>query len=216
MTALASISLTELRKQVDEAWRKLDREIGAAQAVAKRGKEAARRAGEAKELEDACGEAGRLLARFADERQGRVVEAIESVTSAGLSSVFAEPMQLHLRQTVRARRVEIDVTVSTQDGLETPILEARGGGLAAVASFLLRVTVLLLTNGARRLIVADESFAHLSAEYIPRMAEFLAELCERTGLQIILVTHSPEFADAADVVVRMVSRGGEAVAEVQQ
>jgi DNA repair exonuclease SbcCD ATPase subunit len=206
------MTLPELGVRVEAAWRKLDREIGAMQAVAQRGKEAQQRADEARSLEEACGEAGRLLARFADERQARVVEAIESVTSAGLSSVFGEPMALHLRQTVRARRMEMDISVATEDGLETPVLEARGGGLAAVVAFLLRVTVLLLTNGARRLVVADESFAHLSRDYAPRMATFLRELCERTDFQILLVTHDDAFVEEADVVVRMTTKNGEAVA----
>ena len=208
-------SLGEMRARVEGARSRLDREIGAAQAIAKRGKEAQRRADEAKEMESACEEAGRLLARFADERQGRVVQAIENVTSAGLSSVFGEVMALHLRQTVRARRMEMDVTVETGDGLETPILEARGGGLAAVAAFLLRLTVLLLTNGARRLVVADEPFAHLSREYAPRMATFLRELCERTDTQIFLVTHDDSFVEEADVVVRLTTKDGEAVARVE-
>jgi DNA repair exonuclease SbcCD ATPase subunit len=207
--------LIHMRARVEMAWGRLEREIGAAQAVAKRGKEAQRRADEARELESACEEAGRLLARFADERQGRVVSAIENVTSAGLSSVFGEPIALHLTQVVRARRVEMDVTVSTSDGLNTPILDARGGGLAAVTAFLLRLTILLLTNGARRLIVADEPFAHLSREYAPKMAEFLRELCERTDTQILMVSHDDSFVEEADVVVRLSTKHGEAVAHVE-
>ena len=88
-------------------------------------------------------------------------------------------------------------------GLETPILEARGGGVAAVAGFLLRACVLLLTPDSRNLLVLDEVFAHLSEEYVPRCAEFLKELCERTDLQILLVTHQPEFTQAAHKVTRI-------------
>lgn len=213
VTDTATLTVSELQARVDAARSRLDRDVGAAQAVARRGREAAVRAAEAKELEAAAEEAGRLLAKFSDERQERVVSAIESIASAGITSVFGTEMALHLRQTVRARRVEIDVTVSS-DGLETSVLEARGGGLAAVVAFLLRVTVLLLTNDARRLIVADESFAHLSAEYAPRMATFLREMCERTDTQCILVTHDESFVEAADVVVRMVGSGDGTAAEV--
>lgn len=191
----------------------LERERGEVEALVRRAKTAQQKAGEAKELEAACDEASKLLGKFADERQAHVVKSIEGIATAGLTSVFAEDIELKLTQVIRARRVEVDVSVVT-DGLETPVLEARGGGLAAVAAFLLRVTVLLLSRGTRRLLVLDEPFAHLSSEYAPRAAEFVAELAEKTGLQVIMVTHDDAFSEAADRVVRLTKKGDEAKAVV--
>lgn len=203
-----------LRERVTAADRALQRQVGSAQALALRGREAHQKAEDAKALAEAAEEASRLLAQFADLRQAKVVQAIETVVSAGLTAVFGEPMRLVLEQVVRARRVEVDVRISSGDGLTTSVMDARGGGLVAVVAFLLRVTTLALTRGARRLIVSDESFAHLSAEYTAGMAEFLAELCEKLDLQILLITHQSEFAEAADTVIQLTTRGDAAVAEV--
>lgn len=194
--------LDELGSRIDTLSSSLEREKGAAQALQAKADTAAQRALQAEHKADVCEQAGKFLAQFADERQAQVIEVIQSIASVGLTQVFDEPIELKIEQVARARRVEMDITVKTGN-LETPILEARGGGLAAVAGFLLRASVLLLTPGARKLLVLDETFAMLSSEYLDRMGQFLHELCERTGLQIITVTHQNDLAQAADKVIRI-------------
>lgn len=207
------MSITEWSTALTVAERALDREHGEVEALVKRGKAAQSKAAEAKILEAACDEASKLLAQFADQRQAEVIASIEGICTAGLTSVFGEKIELKIDQVTRARRVEVDITVIT-DGLQTPILDARGGGLAAVTAFLLRITVLLLTRSARRLLVLDEPFAHLSADYAPRAADFLAELCEKTGTQVLMVTHEDAFTEPADRVIRITKKGDAAKVEV--
>jgi predicted ATPase len=198
--------LSELEAEILDKERLLERERGVVESLATRARKAAELARVAKANAEACEEAARLLAQFADARQAQVVRSIESIASAGLSQVFGEPIELKIEQVTRARRIEMDVKVKTGT-LETSIMDARGGGLAAVAGFLLRITVLLLTKNARRLLIADEPFAMLSEEYLVPMAEFLSELCEKTGLQLVLVTHQLEFAEASDKVLRIERTG---------
>lgn len=184
----------------------LERERGVVESLVAKGQKTLQLAAEAHERALACEEASKLLAQFADERQATVLESIQNIASVGLSQIFDEPIELKINQVVRARRVEMDVTVKTGD-LETSILDARGGGLAAVAGFLLRAAVLILTPNARRLLLLDETFAMLSADYLPRLAEFLVELCEKTELQILVVSHQEELAEAADSIVRIEKSG---------
>lgn len=184
----------------------LERERGIVQSLASRGQRAVEQAQEAKDRAGYADKAATLLNQFSDEKQDEVVAIIEAITSEGLSEVFGESIELTITKEIKARRTEMVVKVRTGD-LETSIMDARGGGLAAVAGFLLRACVILLTPGARRALFLDEVFAHLSEDYVPRMAEFLRELCERTGLQILLVTHQPEFAEAAPKVYRIEKTG---------
>lgn len=194
--------LSDLEIKLQQAEVALEREKGAVLALVAKGETAEAKAKEAEQLAEACEEASKLLAQYADERQEQVLQTIQNIASVGLSQVFGEPMELKITQVVRARRVEMDVTVKTGD-LETSILDARGGGLAAVAGFLLRASVLLLTPGARRFMVLDEVFAHLSEEYLEGMGLFICDLCEKTGLQVLMVTHSPEFSDVAHKTYRI-------------
>jgi ABC-type lipoprotein export system ATPase subunit len=46
----------------------------------------------------------------------------------------------------------------------------------------------------------------VSDEYTPRLAEFLRELADKTGVQILLVTHQSVFAESADKVYRFSQR----------
>ena len=75
--------------------------------------------------------------------------------------------------------------------------------MAAVVGFVLRLVVLLLTPSHRRFLALDESFAHVSASYEPRVAEFLREVADRAGVQILLITHSDAYSDLADVRYRL-------------
>ena len=192
----------DLVAQITLRERDLEREQGVMESLYKRQKLAAQKASEAQQRALACEEAAKLLATFADERQEQVIGTIETITSTGLTQIFGTPIQLKLEQVVRARRVEMDAKI-VSDGLETSIMDARGGGLASVAGFLLRVSVLLLTRNARRLMVLDETFAMLSEEYLANMAEFLKQLSEQADMQIILVTHQSELLESADKVIRL-------------
>jgi DNA repair ATPase RecN len=199
------MSIAYLRKEYESRVRAHEARRAVLKATADRYTRATELAKVAHDQSEACAEAAKLLAQFSDERQGAVLKALEDIVSNGLSQVFDEPMELKLTQVVRAKRVELDITVKTGN-LETPILEARGGGLAAVAGFILRVAVIMLSR-TRKILVLDETFAQLSEDYVPRMAEFISELCKDTGLQIIMVTHQPEFAEAADKVYRIEKTG---------
>jgi len=104
-------------------------------------------------------------------------------------------------------------TTLGNDVIETPVMDARGGGLAAVIGFLLRLVVGLMGRDPHdaSLMVLDETFAHVSAEYLEPTGQFLREVVDRTGVQIILVTHQPEFAEYADRVYNFSTTDGKTI-----
>ena len=77
------------------------------------------------------------------------------------------------------------------DGEYVDPLSADAGGFVDIASFALRLSVLCLSNG-RKLLIMDEAFKHLSADYRDTMAELLTSLAETYGVQIIMVTHADQ------------------------
>jgi ABC-type lipoprotein export system ATPase subunit len=74
-----------------------------------------------------------------------------------------------------------------------------------VTGFVLRLVVLLLTPRARRILWLDEAFGMVSREFEARVAEFLQVIAERADVQIVLVTHSDAYDDAADMRYRLES-----------
>lgn len=204
-------TLTEVEGKVARAERNLERRIGEARALANQGKTAQAQAVEAKELMIACEEATAFLNSFADARQEKVQQQVEDLVTHGVQTIFGEGLTFHVLSEQKANRAEVHFVLRSlmgEETVETPILDARGGGVAAVIGFLLRLIVTLLRE-ERPLLVLDETFAQLSADYEPRLAEFLRELVDRTGVQILMVTHSESFSEHADKVYRFGQKSGE-------
>lgn len=147
------------------------------------------------------------LSNLSEKLQDSVQELVEAIVSRGLQTIFQEEMSIRLTNKMVGRRPETDITLISGD-LETSILNARGGGVAAVTGFLLRVVMLLLAPNTRRVMFLDEAFAQVSVEYEERLAQFISELCENAKLQIILVTHSTTYFDSADRAFSVSQKGG--------
>lgn len=199
------IRIDELEAELSRRERSLERRIGEARSLALEGKRLQQEHQQQELLAEVHEEAVGVLNSFADSRQQEAVRRIETLVSAGLRSIFGEGMTFAVKMEQKSRRSEVEFVVRSQAGdqiVETPILDARGGGVAAVSGFLLRLIILLLHPRARRILFLDESFAQLSAEYEEPCAEFLRELADRAGVQIVLVTHSEAFSPVADYVYR--------------
>ena len=154
------------------------------------------------------------LAQFADERQAQVYRQLESTVTEGLQTIFEEDIALRVsNKMVGARSETLFTLVSpTPEGeLETAIMGSRGGGVAAVAGLLIQAVLVLLTPGLRPIIFLDESTRNISEDYLPNTGEFLRDLCERTGLQIVLVSHQPTLSEYADAAYSFSYRNGKTV-----
>lgn len=159
-----------------------------------------------------------ILNAVSEESQVAAQHQVEELVTRALQVVFGENLSFHLVQSVKANRPEVDFVLrSTYGGevIDTPVMDARGGGMAAVVGFVLRLVVLLLTPGARRFLVLDESFAHVSASFEPRVAEFLREVADKAGVQIVLITHSNAYGDLADARYRLVL-GPDGITQVEE
>lgn len=210
-------SVSELAQRVQAATVQLERQAGQAVELARRGKALQEEVARLRALAEVQEKASILLASLGEERQESARRQVEELVTRALQVIFSSELSFHMVQSVRAGRAEVDFMIRSVQGaqvVETPVMEARGGGMAAVVGFVLRLVVLLLTPGARRFLALDESFAHVSASYEPRVAEFLREVADRAGVQLLLITHSDAYSDQADVRYRLsLGPGGTTVVE---
>lgn len=199
--------LDELTVAVRNRRRVLDGIAGEARSVLLRGIEVQK---EIEELATAANELEKVTILFnsiGEERQLKAQQTIEGIVTRGLQTIFDETLSFHIIQTTKAKTANVDFVVRTTlpgSVVDTNIMEGRGGGLAAVVGFLLRLVVMLLQSGTKteNIMLLDETFAHVSAEYLEPLNQFVREIVDKTGIQIILVTHQPEFAEYADTVYR--------------
>ena len=212
------MTLEELATRTRHRRRILDERHGEARALLTRGKELQEEVfGLAETVED-LDRVTILLNSLGEDRQQRAQQTIEELVTRGLQTIFDETLSFHIVQTTRGKSVQVDFVVRTTirgRAIDTPVLDARGGGLAATIGFLLRLVVLLLTRGQRQdaLLVLDESFAHVSAEYLPAVSAFVREVVGKTGVQIVIVTHQEELVEGADAVYRFTMSDGQTKAE---
>lgn len=210
------VNIDELAVRVRTRRRTLDAMGGEMRATLLRGKELQGEVAELGELIEDLDRVTVLLNSLGEERQLKAQATIEELVTRGLQTIFDSTLSFHIVQTVKGKSAHVEFVVRTTVGnevIETPIMEARGGGLAAVVGFLLRLVVLLLTRGTKTesVLVLDESFSHVSAEYLPNVSEFLREIVDKTGVQVIMVTHQDELVENADKVYRFTNESGRTV-----
>jgi DNA repair exonuclease SbcCD ATPase subunit len=135
-----------------------------------------------------------LLQQVAQAVQQTAHERIASVVSKCLAAVFGDEAYRFRIHFERKRGKTEARIVLERGGREVDPMDAAGGGVVDVAAFALRVSCLVLSQPPRRrLIVADEPFRFVSAEYRPRVAEMVETLAGELEIQFLIVTHSPEF-----------------------
>lgn len=163
-----------------------------------------------------------LLQQYADFQQKEVIGKVEGIVTEGLRSVFLNDtleFKLYYSETkagTKKKAPEITMAVFYDvDGqtIKGDIKESFGGGLSVVVAMLLRIiVVMLLGDRVRPILFLDEPVKDLSPEYEgqdkvaagyrDRLANFLKSLTEETPVQIVMVTHEPNYAEVSDVDYR--------------
>lgn len=212
------MDLTKLNSRLKLSRKKVDALIAEARVIATKGISIKEEIKLASNDLDLYSKVAITLASIGEQRQADAQTQIEELVTRGLTTIFGEDISFHVVQTQRGKIPEVKFLVKSPGAagqvIETSVMDSRGGGLAAIVGFLLRLVVMLLTPGKKnRVIVLDESFSHVSAEYERPLAEFLKELVDKTDVQIILVTHSDAFSEFADKRFRLEIKSGETLAK---
>jgi len=163
---------------------------------------------ERKNLEDAQV----IIQTVAQATQKELEYHVSELVSLALEAVFPDPYQLHLDFELRRKRSEADLTFSKRDGEKIHPIDASGGGAVDVASCALRFSLWgLKPERTRPTIVLDEPFKFVNdptRKLHKKVATMLKMISEKLGVQIIIVTLSPEFIETADKVFETTIKNG--------
>ena len=150
-----------------------------------------------------------LLQDVALQTQEQLRFHIEEVVNLALEAVFPDPYRLEVDFVERRNKTECDLWFVGDGGERIKPIDAAGGGAVDVAALALRVAVFSLQRPRpRSVLVLDEPGRFVSRDLQARFGGMMAELSKRLGIQIIMVTHSEEYIDAADRVFRVGQRRG--------
>jgi len=130
----------------------------------------------------------------AKQIQQRAHKQISGVVSRCLETVFFdEDYGFYIRFDKKRGRTEaVLILTKGEHEIENP-LDYDSGAVCEMAGFALRLSCLVLAKPSlRRLIVMDEPFKSMSAEYWENTRLLLEGLSNDFGIQIIMVTHNPK------------------------
>lgn len=143
-----------------------------------------------------------LFENLTDKKRELVRSKIEALVTHGVQAVFGESYAFKIEQKTQRNQVTFEYRILQKEGdgwVETELRGAHGGGLVATVGFLLRLVMVLFVHPPRRRIIfLDETFANLDADKRPALAALLQSLGEKLSCQFVMITHSPEYVDAAD------------------
>lgn len=168
-----------------------------------------------------------VLQSYAENQQKILAERIEGIVTKGLRAVFQD-QSLEFKLTYsenkkgdKKKTPEVAMSIlyeSNGQQVDGDLKDSFGGGLSVVAATLLRIVVVLhLGHRVDPVILLDESLKDLSPDYNSetgdgyrqRMADFLRSLVDETNLQLIMVSHEPEYGRVANVHHRFSGAIGE-------
>lgn len=187
--------------------RRLDRVVGRRDEVKSRVADTQKAIQSLENEEHLCQLVAELFRQMIDAEVNAGVQAVENLLTEGLSAVFTD-QQISVRSEVGVTRgkvsVELITTQKQADGTisEGSTIDAFGGAVTTVQSVLLRLIV-VMRRGLRPVLLLDEALPAFDANYVDAMGKFLRLLCERMGVDILLVTHNPALVEASHRAYRI-------------
>jgi DNA repair exonuclease SbcCD ATPase subunit len=133
-----------------------------------------------------------------EDSMKRNVDSMAQLATTGLQHVIHDQkLTFNIKQEAKYNRLAMRFVLE-KDGVEGDPVQSYGGGAAVIISFVLRIAVMARMKMAN-LLILDESMLALSNSYVPGAAAFMRQLAEETGINILMVTHNPEFLNQAHI-----------------
>jgi len=139
-----------------------------------------------------------IFKSWLEDSMKRNIDSMSELATTGLRHIIHDQkLTFNIRQESKYNRLAMKFILE-DDGIEGDPVQSYGGGAAVIISFILRIAVMSRMKMAN-LLILDESLMAISKEYVPAAGAFIRQLSEETGINILLVTHNPEFLNHAHV-----------------
>lgn len=137
-----------------------------------------------------------IFKMWLEESIEKNITSISDLATSGLHHIiYDQDLEFKIAQEIKYNRLSMKFFLE-QDGTEGDPLNSFGGGAAVIISLILRLAV-MARLGMKDILILDESMVALANHYVPFAASFIRKLSEQTGINILMVTHNPEFLHQA-------------------
>ena len=159
---------------------------------------------------EATTQANLILQEAARMTQENLQYRISTLVSLAMEGVFDDPYSVQL--TFEPQRGKTIANIEFKRNAEDDgfSYEATGGGVADVASLGLLFSLWTLqVPRTRNLLILDEPLKWLKGGKLPEKgAAMLSQISHKLGIQILMVSHSPELIEHADKVFKVTKNRG--------
>lgn len=164
---------------------------------------------------DILSKVGELYQVLMDTLIVKQIEAVEGLVTESFQTIF-DDQDLSFESEVSQKYGKVSIDFFVRSGpKDNPLshrgrpLESFGGGPTSMASLIIRLLTIVRLK-RHPLLLLDETLLAISDEYVAATSQLLRELSSKMGLDIVLVTHKPSFAEHADQAYRCsrVEEGG--------
>jgi DNA repair exonuclease SbcCD ATPase subunit len=142
----------------------------------------------------------------AKETQDALKIHIEDLVNLFLGALFGDMYEFRLNYVPERGKTTAHLDLY-EDGQEVEVLDGVGGGVSDVLSTALRISLLLISNG-NKVLVLDEIGKHISQNLRPAFYEILQRISRDFNIQVIMVTHDEQCIAMADKVFTVTKNEG--------
>jgi DNA repair exonuclease SbcCD ATPase subunit len=141
---------------------------------------------------DLYAKSAEIFKKWLEDSIASNVTSISDLATTGLAHIITDQsLKFNIVQESKYNRLSMRFSVE-ESGVAGDPLNSFGGGAAVVISLILRLAIMQKMKMSN-LLILDESMVALANAYVPNAAEFMRRLSEDTGINILMVTHNPEF-----------------------
>ena len=146
-----------------------------------------------------------VLAELSKISREKAVNVIQDTVSNMLKETLGDRYNFEVELSESGGRPTVEFyVIKTVDGIQSRqnISEDNGGGVLDIVSTALRYAFLLVYNkGIKSPLILDEPAKMISENNAPMYVDFLAELSNYSGKQVIMCTHNEAIKDRADNLI---------------
>ena len=147
-----------------------------------------------------------FLSKVSAEYRIRICNTFNQLVTEALSHIFQKDINFQISLESYRNQPAINVMV-TEDSFVLDPQKSCGGGMNDIIALIFKIIFVYL-SGAQRTIILDESLKFLSTSYLQTASNFLAEICSRLQMQLILITHKEDLQLSADNIITVSKREG--------
>ena len=158
-----------------------------------------------------------LVQKVAKETQEQLKFQIEDIVKTCIDTCFPDEYDFKVEFEIKRGKTECALKFYKNGHEIDDLLESGGGGVVDVASLGLRVAAWCLGNTTNTLIL-DEPGKFVSRCLVGQFAEVIKVLSEKLNLQILMVSHIPEFIENSEKVfnVKLEKKGQWEISRVEE